>query len=117
MRFAAAEPVVLYVYGFGLTLDESVISNNNCSGVITLDGRFGMSPTHLNKGLTKLDHGFGADEEASNFGFGSRVHNKLDYLGNSEDRFISGRYRSVFVEDDVGTSAAELFADIKVGRI
>ena len=117
MRFAAAEPVVLYVYGFGLTLDESVISNNNCSGVITMDGRFGMSPTHLNKGLTKLDHGFGADEEASDFGFGSIGHEKLDYLGASEHRSIYGRDRSVFGEHDVFTSVALEFSDIEVGSI
>ena len=46
--------------------------------------------------MTKLDHGFGADEEARNLGFGSREHNKLDYLGDSENGAISGRYRGVF---------------------
>ena len=85
LRFAAAEPVVLYVHGFGITLYDGFIRNTNCSGVITLDGRFGLRPTHLDKGLKNLDHGFGADEEASNFGFSSRGHEKLDYLGDSED--------------------------------
>ena len=55
-----------------------------------------MRPTHLDKGLMKLDHGFGADEEAINFGFGSRRHNKHDYLGNSENMSISSRDRGVF---------------------
>ena len=54
--------MVLYVHGFGFALDDGVISNPNHGGVITLDVRFGMRPTHLNKGLTNLDHGFGADE-------------------------------------------------------
>ena len=117
LSFTAAEPVVLYVHDFSLTLDDGVIRNTNCSGVITLDGIFGLRPTHINKGLTKLEHGFGAYEEARNIGFGSRGHDKLDYLGNSEERDISGRDRSVFREHDVGTSTAAGFAEIKVGSI
>ena len=71
-----------------------------------MDGRFGLRTTNLDKGQTKLYHGFGADEEASNFGFGSRGHEKLDHLGSSEHRAISGRERSVFGDHDLGTSAA-----------
>ena len=93
--FAAAEPVVLHVHGFGFALDDSVLSNLNCGGVITLDGRFGLRTTHLDKGLTKLDHGFGADEEAVNFGFSIRKNNKFDYLGDSENMAISVRDRGV----------------------
>ena len=71
LSFVAAEPVVLHVDGFGFVLDDGVIYKSNCGGVITLDGRFGIRTTHLDKGMTKLDHGFGADEEASNLGFGA----------------------------------------------
>ena len=106
LSFAAAEPVVLHVHGFVLTLDDGVIRRTNCSGVITLDRRFSLRPTHIDKGLMKLDHGFGADEEAISFGFVSRRHNKLDYLGNSEDRAIYDRYRSVFIDHDVGNITA-----------
>ena len=108
--------MVLHVHSFGLTLDDCVLINTNCSAVITLDGVFGMSSTHLDKGLTKPDHGFGSDGEANNFVFGSRGHDKLAYLGDSEDRSISGRDRSVFGDNDVGTSAAAGFSDIKIGR-
>ena len=117
LSFTSAEPVVLHVHGFGFALDDGVISNTNCSGVIILYGRFGLIPTHLDKGPTKLDYGFGADKEVSNFGFDSRGHEKLDYLGDSERRYISGRDRSVFVEHDVGTSADSGFADIEIGSI
>ena len=86
----------MHVHRFGFELDDGVSSNPNCGGVITLYGRFGPSPTHLDKGSTKLDHGFGTDEEASNLGFGSRGHNKLDHLGDSENMAIYGRYRGVF---------------------
>ena len=87
--------------GIDLDLHGSGASGSACSwfwflvGVITLDGRFTLRSNHLNKGLTKLDHGFGADEKARNFGFGSRGHNKLDYLGDSENRAISGKSRGV----------------------
>ena len=82
--------MVFHVHGFGFALDDGVISNTNCCGVITLYGKFGMRPTHLDEGLTKLEHGFGAYKEARKFGFGSRRHDKLDYLGDSEHRAISG---------------------------
>ena len=109
--------MVLHVHSFGFALDDSVISNPNCSGVIKLDGIFGLRPTNIDKSLTKLDHGFGAYEEASNSGFNSRGHDKLDYLGNSENRSIYVRDRGVFLENDVGTSVAVGFADIEVGII
>ena len=96
LSFTAVEPVVLHVRGFGFALDDGVIRKPNYGGAITLDGIFGLRPTHIVKGLTKLDHGFGTNEKARNFGFGSRGHNKLDYLGNSENRAISGRDRGFF---------------------
>ena len=117
LSFASAEPVVLHVHGFGLTLDYGVIRNTKYSGVITLDGIFGMGPTHIDKVLTKLDHGFGADEESRNFGFGSRGHEKLDYFGDSDYRAISGRDRIVFRDHDVGTSTALAFDYILVVSI
>ena len=46
---------------FGFVLDDGVISKSICGGVITLDGRFGLRPTHIDKGMTKMDHGFGVD--------------------------------------------------------
>ena len=96
LSFTASEPVVLHVNGFGFSLDVGVIINPNCGEVITLDGIFETRPTHLNKGIMNLDLGFGVDEESRNFGFGIRGHNKLDYLGGSENMAISGRYMGVF---------------------
>ena len=117
LSFATVEPVVLRVHGFGITLDDGFIRNTNHSGVIALDGRSGLRPTHINKVLTNLDHGFGTDEEARNFGFGSRGHEKLDNLGNNKDIAVSVRDRSVFRKHDVGTSMAVGFANIKIGAI
>ena len=117
LRFMVAEPVILHVHGFGFALDDVVSSNNNYSGVIIMDSTFGLRPTHIDKVLTKLDHGFGAYEEASNFGFGSRGHDKIDYLGDSDHRAISSRDRSVFGEYNVGTSATSGFDDIEVDSI
>ena len=64
-----------------------------------------------------MDHGFGANEEASIFGFGSRGYDKLDYLGNSEDRAIPGRDMSFFRDNDLGTRVAAGFSDIKVHSV
>ena len=77
-------------------LDDSTISNHNCGGFIRLDGRLGLSPIHLDNGLTKLYHGFGGDEKSRNFGSSIRGHKKLDYLGDSENMAISVRERGVF---------------------
>ena len=88
--------MVLHVHGFGFTFYGCVISNPNFSGFITLYGIFGLIPTHIDKGMKNMDNGFGADEEASNLGFGSRGYNKLDYLGESENRAIYDRDRGVF---------------------
>ena len=46
LRFTAVESVVLHVHGFGFALDDGVIINPNCGGVITLDGIFGLRPTN-----------------------------------------------------------------------
>ena len=71
LSFMAVEPVVLHVDGFGFVLDDGVISKSNCGGIITLNGIFCLRPTHIDKGMTKLDRGFSADEEARNFVFGA----------------------------------------------
>ena len=96
LSFTAAESVVLHVHCFGFELYDCVIGNPNCSVVITLYGRFRLRPTYIYKGLTKLDHVFGADKDTRNSGFGSRGNNKLDYLGESENRAIYGRDMGVF---------------------
>ena len=67
--------------------------------------------------MKNMDNGFGADEEASNLGFGSRGYNKLDYLGESENRAIYDRDRGVFWEQDLGTIAAAGISYIEVGSI
>ena len=82
-----------------------------------MDGIFRLRLTHLDKGLTNLDHGFGADVDVINLVFGRRGHDKIDYLGDIEDRAIFGRDRSLFGEHDVVTSTAAVFSGIKVGSI
>ena len=62
LSFAAAEPVVLYVNGFCLVLNDGVVRYTHGSRVITLDGGFRLRPTHFNEGIQKCNHGLGTDE-------------------------------------------------------
>ena len=62
LSFAAAEPVVLHVHGFCLALNDGVVRFTHGSGVIALDGAFGLRPTHFDEGILKWNHGLGIDE-------------------------------------------------------
>ena len=80
---------------FGFVLDDGVISKSICGGVITLDGIFGLRPTHINKGMKKMDHGFGVDEEASNFGFGEEdITNVIIWATVRTGPFMVGKWVS-----------------------
>ena len=62
LSFATAKPVVLHVHGFGLELNDGVVSYTHGSRLIALDGVFRMQPTHFDEGIPKRDHGLGTDE-------------------------------------------------------
>ena len=71
LGLAAAEPPESHVHGFDVFGDNGLVDDTGGSGVVGLDGRLGLRPTHFDKGLEHGDHSFGADEEACEFGFGS----------------------------------------------
>ena len=56
---AAAEAVVLHVHGFGLVLNDGVVSYTHDSRFIALGGGFRLRLTHFDEGVPKRDHGFG----------------------------------------------------------
>ena len=62
LSFMSAEPVVLHVHGFCLLLNDVVGRYTHASGVIVLDGGFGLRPTHFNDGISKWKHGLDAYE-------------------------------------------------------
>ena len=62
LSFAAAELVVMHVHGFCLVLDDGVARYTHGSGVITLDGGFGMRATHFDEFISEWNHGLGTDE-------------------------------------------------------
>ena len=47
LSFAAAEPVVLHVHGFGLVLNDGVVSYTHGSRFIALGGGFRLRPNHF----------------------------------------------------------------------
>ncbi len=52
------------------------------SGVVHLDGRAWLRPTHFDEGLTEGDHFLGCGVESAKFSFGGRRHDKFNYLGD-----------------------------------
>ena len=62
LSFAAAELVVLHVYGFCLELNDGVVRYTHSSGFVALDGGFGLRPTHFSEGILKWNHILGTDE-------------------------------------------------------
>ena len=54
--------MVLHVHGFCLALNDGVVRFTHGSGVIALDGGFGLWPTHFNEGISKWNHGLGTYE-------------------------------------------------------
>ena len=78
----------MHVNGLHFFVYDGFVGNARGCGVVSLDGRLGLRPAHLNEGLAEGDHFFGADEERSKFEFGSGRCYKLDDLCNGEDGSI-----------------------------
>ena len=62
LSFAAADPVVLHVHGFGLVSNDGVVGYTHGSIVTTLDGGFRLRPTHFDECISQRNHGLGTDE-------------------------------------------------------
>lgn len=59
---AVAQPVVPEVPRLGFAWDECGVGHANSGGVVALEGRAGLLPTHFGEGLAKRKHFLGADE-------------------------------------------------------
>ena len=71
LGFAEAEPPESHVHRLDVFGDDGLVDDTGGGGVVGLDGRLGLQPTHFDKGLAHGDHSIGADEETCEFSFGS----------------------------------------------
>jgi hypothetical protein len=74
------------VHGLSFLQDNGEAGDANGSGVVHLDGRAWLQPTHFDESLTKGGHFLGCSVESAEFGFGGRRHDKLHYLGDGENQ-------------------------------
>ncbi len=65
-----------------MSRDNGEVGDANGSGVVNLDGRAWLRPTHFDEGLTEGDHLLGGGVESAKFSFGGRRHDKFHYLGD-----------------------------------
>ena len=80
MVIAAAEPPETHVHGLEHFIDHGIFGAADDGRVISLDGQSGLRPDHFYESVLKGYYGFGADEEAREFGFSSGIHDILDDL-------------------------------------
>ncbi len=83
--------------------DNGEVGDANNSGVIHLDGRVWLRPTHFNEDLTEGGHFFGSGVESAEFSLGNRRHDKFHYLGDQENWSVMLGEGVVFRDKDVGT--------------
>ncbi len=70
------------IHGFGFLQDNGEVGDASGSGVVCLDGRAWLRPTHFNEGLLEGGHFLGGGVESAEFSFGGRRHDKFHYLGD-----------------------------------
>ena len=49
LGFVAAEPPESHVHGLDIFGNNGIVGDSNSSGVVILDGRLGLRPTHFNE--------------------------------------------------------------------
>ena len=62
--------------------DNGEVGDATGSGVVCLDERAWLRPTHFDEGLMEGDHFLGDGVESAKFSFGGRRHDKFHYLGD-----------------------------------
>ena len=82
---AATEPVEAKVHGLDFAGDDGIVDYARRRGVVCLQGRRGLRPSHLGEGLAHRHHFLGGDEEGTELGLGGGGHDGLDNLGDRED--------------------------------
>ena len=73
---------------------NGVVGHSNGSGVVGLDGRFGLWPTHLNDSLANRNHFLGGNEHEFCFSCGGHEH--FYDLSNGENGAVESRVGVIF---------------------
>jgi hypothetical protein len=89
--------------------DNGEVGDANNSGVVHLDERACLQPTHFKEGLMEGDHFLGCGVESAKFGFGGRRHDKLHYLGDGENPTVVLGEGVISGDKDVGTGLTAAF--------
>jgi hypothetical protein len=100
--FSVAKPMVFHVHCFQF-LDDVVVDDSKCSGVVCLHrgGRLGM--THEFEGMMGRDSLNAVDIESPHLGLCHQGHDPLDNLCNCEDGAIVWCFGSVVGHEEVPT--------------
>ena len=78
---AISDPIEMHVNGTGSALGDGVIGEANGSGVINLNGCWGLWVSEFFKGGGERGRFFGVVEEGTEFGFGSGGKDHFHYGG------------------------------------
>ena len=82
LGFTTTEPPKPHVHHFASSRHNGIVGNSCSCRVISLDGRFGLGPAHVSKGLAMWDHFTSSDEESSKLRFSRGGHDEFDDLCN-----------------------------------
>ena len=59
----------MHIHHFASVRDNGIVNNTRSCGVVSLDGAFGLGPSHIDEGLAVGNHLMGRYKESSQLGF------------------------------------------------
>ena len=75
----------VHVHQFYLSWNNGFVDNSDGGGVISLDGRGRLRPSHFDECFMQRNHFLRFNEKRAKFRFGCRGHDKFDDCGNGEN--------------------------------
>ena len=82
LGIAVADSPEAHVHVLEHFFDHGIVVDADCGSVVALDGQVGLRPAHFYDSVSKGYHGFGADEDAQEFGFSGGRRDVFDDLCN-----------------------------------
>ncbi len=105
LTFSVTEPMVLHVHCFRF-LDNIVVDNAKCSGVVHLHWGQRLEMAHEFKGMAGRDFLSAIDVESPHLGLGRQGRDRLDNLCNCEDGAIVWWFVCVVGHEKMSTRPA-----------